>query len=117
MDTMLSTNRAATHRFTVPCFTRMHHGLLGTIWRRKPTIRLPFLSTRGNSGATIADEFSITLETWLSSQPDKRFTRTLSTTLSQYETAALTSKHFNIPKYFRSTVIPACLMHLSDVSW
>jgi hypothetical protein len=66
MEMMLRTSNAATHRFTVPCFTIMHLGLLDTI------IRLPFLSTRGNNGlyndvATIVDEFSIIMEMWVSS--------------------------------------------------
>jgi hypothetical protein len=51
-------------------------------------MRLPFLSTRGNSGATTADESSIIPETRVSSQQGNCFTRT-SRTSSQYETAAL----------------------------
>jgi hypothetical protein len=72
MEMTLRTNNATTHRFTVPCFTIMHLGLLDTIWRRSPIIKLPFLCTRGNNGlyndaATIVDEFSIVMEMWVSS--------------------------------------------------
>jgi hypothetical protein len=50
----------------------MHRGLLDTIWRRNPIIKLPFLSTRGNNGlyndgATIVDEFSIIIAMWVAS--------------------------------------------------
>jgi hypothetical protein len=78
MEMTLRTSSNTTHRFTVPCFTKMHHSLLDAIRRRSLIITLPFLSTTGNNGlygdgSTTVDEFSINMAMiW-----------------SQYETATL----------------------------
>lgn len=115
MDRTLRSNRAATHRFTVPCLTIMHHDLLDARWRRtrRPIKPLPFLSSRGNNdlyndGATTAEEFSITMATWLSLQYYVIYTHTCVKMLSQYETEKrmfIKEKHFTDSKYFRLKLI------------